>query len=130
VPDGRVEFQTLESYILVFDLSLLPVCFSLLFSHPISIGTAQKLRSDYICRYRTGLVKLSGCTSWYVCIIDMHADVGEHYTSFQDETDFRNITFVNLFEERVGIEKGVMNGIRYTSERPTSCTPFLINLFQ
>jgi hypothetical protein len=84
----------------------------------------------YICRYRTGRVKLSGCKSWYVCIIDMHADVVEYYTRFQDETDFRNIRFLNLLEERFGIEKDVTNGRRYTCERPTRCTLFLINLFQ
>jgi len=63
----------------------------------------------YICRYRTGRVKLLGCKSWYVCIIDMHADVGEHYTMFRDETDFRNIAFVNLFEERLGVEQRFSN---------------------
>ena len=68
----------------------------------------------YMCRYRTGRDKFSGCKSWHVCIIDKHADVGEYYTRFQDETYFRNITFVNPFEERLGTEKGVTNGRRYT----------------
>ena len=82
----------------------------------------------YICRYRTGRVKLSGCKSWYVCIIDMHADVGEH--DAKDETDYRNIKFVNLFEEGLGIDKGVTKGRRYTWEWLTRCTLFLVNLFQ
>jgi len=102
----------MESYVLVLGLSLIPVCFSLLFSYSISIRVAQKLRSDYICRYRTGRVKLSGCKSCHVCIIDMHTDVGEHDT--EDETDFQNITFVNLFEEGLCVDKGVTKGIRYT----------------
>ena len=48
MPDGRVECQPTESYILVPGLSLLPVCFSLLFSYSISIGAAQKLRSGCV----------------------------------------------------------------------------------
>lgn len=42
----------------------------------------------------------------------MHADVGEH--DAKDETDYRNIKFVNLFEEGLGIDKGVTKGRRYT----------------
>ena len=37
---------------------------------------------------------------------------GERDTRLQDEADFRNNTFVNLLEERLGIEEGVTNGSR------------------
>jgi len=100
-----------------------------MFSAPVQLFDIDRCSPEttkllYMCRYRTGRVKFSGCKSWYVCIIDMHSDVGEYYTRFQDETDFRNITFANFFEERLGIEKEVRIGRGCTRERPTRGTLF------